>query len=241
MLYAETGNLVGIRNLIENGEDLVSVRGLGGYSLLHHACNRGHAAIVNELLKVYFPTSIKCDTGETPLHLAVYSGNMLIVEQLLDGGADIDACNTYNETPLFYAARRSFPALVRLLMQRGADVNAKDQIGDTAVDQASNEHTRRAFDTQRIDSSSTFLLPHNLLLNVFKYLSSKDVCRAACVSGKWHRVSETEEIWQALGLRRWECALQSSLGFGQLPMSSFRMRRPSSKDKLVSGKLQKPK
>ena len=49
-------------------------------------------------------------------------------------------------------------------------------------------------------------LPYTELLQVFSYLTAKDVCRAAMVSGKWHRVSECEEIWKALGVRRWELA-----------------------------------
>jgi hypothetical protein len=228
LLFAETGNHAGIRSLLESGEDLVSIKGLRGYNLLHHACSRGHATVVNELLRVSFPTSSKTATGETPLHLAVYTGNLLIVEQLLDCGADIDACNDYHETALFYAARRSFPALVRMLTQRGADVTVEDTVGETAVEQAGNEHTRRAFDTTRIDNTSHPALSYDNLLLIFKYLGAKDVCRGACVSGKWHRVSENESIWSALKLRRWECALQSSLGFAPVATTSFVLRRTPS-------------
>ena len=44
---------------------------------------------------------------------------------------------------------------------------------------------------------------------------------------KWHRVSITESIWSRLGVRRWELALQSTLGFGMAASSSFSLKRPS--------------
>ena len=30
-------------------------------------------------------------------------------------------------------------------------------------------------------------LPYTELLLVFQFLDAKDICRAACVAGKWHR------------------------------------------------------
>ena len=99
---------------------------------------------------------------------------------------------------------------------------------------------------------STF--PHELLLCVVRFLDPKSVSRAACVAGKWHRgnhqltyctvlvfvavkfiflymndniplVCESAEIWSALGIRRWEKVLQSSLGFGPSPAAVFRPGR----------------
>ena len=223
----ETGDLATLRNYIDQGDDLVNIKGLDGFSLLHYACNRGHAAIVSELLRALLPIDIRNASNETPLHLAVYCGNLLIVEQLIDRGADINAKNQYDETPLFYAARKSFPAVVRLLVQRGANVNIQDRYGEIAQEHATDAHTAHAFEARRLDQSDTVFLPYNELLHVFKFLTARDVCRCACVAGKWHRVSESEEIWTALGVRRWECALQSSLGFSVAPMASFRFRRPS--------------
>lgn len=236
IMYAETGNFSAIKKLIDIGSSIFDIRGMDGYSLLHHACNRGHAAVVSELLKSYFPINLKNESGETPLHLAVYSGNLLIVEQLLDRGADIDATNNYNETPLFYAARRSYPALVRLLLMRGADIDAIDQDGETAQDhiKTNDQHTLKAFQIKsniETNYNKNSFLPLSELFHVCSYLTSKELCRISCVSGKCHRVSESEVLWNKLGVRRWELALQSSLGFSMTPASSFRMRKPS-KDKI---------
>ena len=54
---------------------------MGGFTPLHHACNRDHADMVNELLKLNVNINATNDNNESPLHLAVYNGSMLIVEQ----------------------------------------------------------------------------------------------------------------------------------------------------------------
>jgi len=240
-ICAESGDVLGLRKLIDCGANLIAVRGMNGYSLLHHACNRGHGVIVSELLKLDFNINLKNDSGESPLHLAVYAGNLLIVEQLIDNGANINAANNYDETPLFYAARRSYPALVRMLLQRGADVHIQDQYGENAVDHANDKHTQAAFQTKAIEQLGNLHFNTEFLVDVFKFLTPKEVCRSACVSGKWHRASESEIIWTLLGVRRWECALQSSLGFGLAPMSTFRMRKPSKDGGKGSGKGKPPR
>jgi ankyrin repeat protein len=91
IMMAELGDVSGIAMLLSGGDvDISSCRGLAGYTPLHHACNRGHLAVVSEILKIHLSfINTTNDTGETSLHLAVYAGNMTIVEQLLDHGADI--------------------------------------------------------------------------------------------------------------------------------------------------------
>ena len=201
IIMSETGDFVGITAAIDSGIDLISCRGLAGYTPLHHACNRGHVAIVGAILRNNMRIlNSSNDTGETALHLAVYAGNMNIVEQLLDHGANIDGRNDYGETALFYAARKGMPALVRLLLQRGSDIDIIDRFGEKAIEHSSDPHTMLAFVAQKIDQSG--MLPSNELLLVFQFLDAREICRCAMVAGKWHRVSETESIWAALGVRR---------------------------------------
>ena len=194
VIYAERGDLSGLKSLHLNhastSEDLVSSHGLHGYTPLHHACNRGHVHIVAELLLCHARINSKNDNGETPLHLAVYAGNILIVDQLIDNGADIDEANSDGETALFYAARRSQPAIVRLLLQRGADAYAVDKYGDSAVEHCADNHTRQAFQSKAIEQSSPLL--YKDLLHIYSSLKVADVLKCACVSSKWHRVSEYE-------------------------------------------------
>jgi ankyrin repeat protein len=140
---------------------------------------------------------------------------------LIDKGAYINALNKDNETPLFYAVRKSMPAVVRFLIQHGADVNIVDSYGDKAYDIALDSRTRECFSTKLIVSNSNYNsssnsnstdssndnnfpevkygmpsnFPYETLIKVFLYLEAKDVCRAACVSGKWHRGHQSIEIY----------------------------------------------
>ena len=237
---SEIGDVDGLRKLIEdikqNGlipsELIMKARGISGYTALHHACNRGHSFMVFELIKNDLNVNLKNDAGDTALHMAAYNGNLLIAEQLVDCGADIDATNNYNETPLMYAARKNRPSMVRILLQRGADRDINDRFGDKAIDHTDDSKTLQAFgslalecwtntDNNNNTNNYIYMLSYEQLLLVFKFLELKDICRASSVAGKWNRVLENNEIWKQFGVRRWEFALQSSLGFGMAPSLNF--------------------
>jgi len=249
IVLAETGHLRAITSLVDRGFDWDSCRGLRNFTPLHYACRGGHAAVASELLRAC-PSllHVSNDNGEVPLHLAVYGGHLLLAEQLLDRGTAVDAPTREGETALFYAARRAMPAAVRLLLQRGADPAHEDYLGDTPVDVAEDEHTRHAFESEKAsarDCSSSggsgsggpsARLAVEELQAVMAFLPAEDVCRAACVCGKWHRVSESEDIWARLGVRRWEVALQNVLGLdhlggGSLGGASSQFSRPPPKKK----------
>ena len=212
LVLAESGDSEGLKKLVVDGFDITTCKGLNGYTPLHHACNRGHANIVFDLLKLRAPVDAVNDAGETALHLAVYAGNILIVDQLLDMGADVNYRNAEGETPLLYAARKSMPAIIRLLLQRGADPNLPDKYSDYPIDHVSNKSTENAFKhhNQVIqgDSATTATTTrsafhyHNLLL-IFSFLQIDDILKCACVCTKWHRVTEDESIWKQLGVKRY--------------------------------------
>lgn len=232
---AEKGDAKSLKKLIEKGINVCNCIGLDGYTPLHHAANRGNVDVVLVLIKAYHPIDKINDSGETPLHLAAYCGHLLIVEQLLDCGANINAQNRYGETPLFYATRRRMPLLVRLLLHRGADADIRDDSGDLAIDHTDDPKTLSIFNSTLTNSlvnnvdnmnSSIVRISHTMLQHIYSYLLPHEIARCACVSGKWHRASESEEIWERFGKRRWEFALQASLGFPPMAAASF---RPSSK------------
>mmetsp|Transcript_7290 Transcript_7290/g.12240 ORF Transcript_7290/g.12240 Transcript_7290/m.12240 type:complete len:340 (-) Transcript_7290:251-1270(-) len=224
IMLAEKGDAVKIRTIVEHGINVSKFRGLNGYTPLHHACNRGHGNVVSVLLSANIPVDSKNDSGETPLHLAAYMGHLLIVEQLLDCGANINSCNEYDETPLFYAARRNMPVLVRLLLQRNANADLVDVNDEKAIEHTEDPRTLSMFaETIPQDGDSAVSkMSHIAIQNIYSFLKAKEIGSASCVCGKWHRASESDEVWAKVGLRRWELALQGSLGFGATASSSFR-------------------
>lgn len=64
MLCAEKGDMKGILRVISSGLDASKCRGLNGFTPLHHACNRGHADIVCELIKLKVPVNAVNNSGE---------------------------------------------------------------------------------------------------------------------------------------------------------------------------------
>ena len=220
---AEHGDGESLAELIERGHSVCDCRGLFGFSCLHHACNRGHIKIVAALLKHGSEVNARNDSGETSLHLACYAGQLLIVDMLLDYGACVNAQNRYLETPLFYAVKRGMPAVTRLLLQRGADREMVDQFGDRVIDLAPDERTRSELSYEPTPQCSDHL-SYDVLLHVFAYLTPRELCRCACVCGRWHRAAENEDTWGRFGLRRWQLALYSSLGFENAPSASFTRR-----------------
>lgn len=234
-VLAESGDYLAFKRLVDDlRTDLGTFRGLHGYTLLHHSTSRGHGAIVAELVRNNADlVNVANDLSETPLHLAAYAGHLLIVDQLLDSGAGVNAQNSDQETPLFYAARRKHAAVIRLLLQRGALADLTDRYGDKAVDHA-DAATKRAFSDFlcTLPPSPTDHEPrihHDSLLHIFSFLQTNDLLRAACVSRKWHMVSSHDSLWKSRGLRRWELALQSSLGFAPTASTSFLRSRPGSR------------
>jgi hypothetical protein len=221
-----------MKALILNGLNVSECRGLNGYSILHHAAANGQNAIIDELLKSQrISVDSRNNMSETPLHLAVYYGHILTVDQLLDFGADINAVNNDNETCLFYAARKSYSAIIRLLVQRGIDINIRDRYDDLAIDHITNPlallKAKKAFEKnfsfESSSSSGNDLLTYENILSVFSYLGINDILRSACVCSKWHRVSENPVIWSSRKVRRWELALNNTLGFNSRASSFIRL------------------
>ena len=233
IMLAEKGDANKIRLLIDHGVNITQFRGLNGFTPLHHACNRGHGNVVSVLLNANFPVDTTNDAGETPLHLATYMGHLLIVEQLIDRGANINGRNEYDETPLFYATRRKMPALVRLLLQRNANPDLVDINDEKAIEHTEDPRTLSMFavTTPHEGETSVSKMSHQAIQNIYSFLSGKEIGRASCVCGKWHRASESDEVWARVGCRRWELALQGSLGFGTTAASSFRPKKAKAKAK----------
>lgn len=112
---------------------------------LHWVAERGHAALVKQLLatgKVH--VDLKDKFGRTLLSKAAENGYTAIVQQLLETGKiDVDLKDHYDENPLSKVAGIGHAAIVQQLLGTGkADVNQSDHVGFTPLEHAVNgRHT----------------------------------------------------------------------------------------------------
>ena len=118
------------------------------------------------------------------------------------------------------------PALVRLLLQRHANADLVDVNDEKAMEHTEDPRTLSMFAVTPAPEGHTCTavsrISHQAIQNIYSFLSAKDIGRASCLCGKWHRASESDEVWARVGNRRWELSLQGSLGFGSTAASLFR-------------------
>jgi ankyrin repeat protein len=122
-LVAYTGDLRGIKSLLEKDATVDSLEGL---TLLHAAAAGGHADIVEFLIAEGFEATATTEDDETtPLYLAAISGHKEVAELLIANGADVNAEGKYAATPLHMAAVNGHRFIADLLIEAGAEVNAQ--------------------------------------------------------------------------------------------------------------------
>ena len=257
LVAAENGDAKTVDSLLRQGAsaDARGTKGLEQFTALHYAACRGHLLVAERLIRAGGANvhAINKD-GESPLHLAAYGGYLNIVELLLDSKANVHATNGYQETPLFYAARRGYGAVTRLLMRRGADPDHTSRFGDTAIDDCADGRVKQIiiqWNASNLnsdsDSNSSLVgfstgLLGKLSTRILKYVCSMmDVSGLgliAQIDGRCHRVVESQDLWAALGVSRWELAVRASVkeaagGFEMEPiLANFRPSgsRPTSKE-----------
>lgn len=147
--YEKSNSIEPIRLLLESGAD-PNVQDTNGWTILHHACEKGFKGVLGEVLDTY-------EKGKTRriglnkltnkhyhiLHLAAMSNHPSLIEllvksetaQKLDLRTDIvdgDGCNM-----LHHAARKgSLDALKKVLELCGHMMTSQDRLGNTALHHA---------------------------------------------------------------------------------------------------------
>lgn len=119
--------------LLYAGANVYATSRLGGYTPLHLASRRGHAALIDRLVKGGADPDNATATGTTPLMFASASGHVDAVKQLLAHGADVNARESANDqTALMFAAASDRPEVVKVLLEVGADAAAVSRVVDIA-------------------------------------------------------------------------------------------------------------
>ncbi|CAH1397503.1 unnamed protein product [Nezara viridula] len=122
-----------VKTLIELGANLKSRVGQLGLTAVHAAAARGHAQVVELLLREGADPDIKDRNHATPLH---WASSLEVAKVLLNNGAYVDTRNINRETPLHKASSLGRADVVRELLQRGADIDAKTIDGKTPAYEA---------------------------------------------------------------------------------------------------------
>jgi ankyrin repeat protein len=108
-----------------------------GKTPLHWASQRGHDAVVRQLLDGGADVNAEDEDGWTPLHWASITRHDAVVRQLLNGSANVNAKNKDFSTPLHLASfeidHESELVVMQQLLEAGADINAENLEGETPL------------------------------------------------------------------------------------------------------------
>ncbi|XP_049796062.1 ankyrin repeat domain-containing protein 65-like [Schistocerca nitens] len=113
---AKKGAVEEVRALLAAGA-VVGARDGVGWTALHWAAWRDHAAVVRLLLSAASDPNARDQWGQTPLHLAAQDGHAEAAAALLQAGADRGAADEDGDTPLDFARRQNRQQLVEMLTE----------------------------------------------------------------------------------------------------------------------------
>jgi len=114
--------------LLYAGANVRAATRLGGNTPLMLAAQRGHAPVIDLLLKAGADPKVKGVAGITPLMMAASSGNAEAVELIAKTGVDVNATETERgQTALSFAAAFNRPESIKVLLKHGADPNRKSK------------------------------------------------------------------------------------------------------------------
>ena len=134
LAQASNGNLLQLKEAIENIPAAVNVIGRNGETLLHIASFAGHLPVVEYLVtELHSDVNFKDDNGQTPVHNAAHEGHTAVLNFLgSQPNCNINANNNIRRLPLHYGTQNGHFAVVKLLVEKyKCDVNAEDKTGVT--------------------------------------------------------------------------------------------------------------
>ena len=124
MLAAKSGNLETVKLLISKGAKIQTCDEYN-CSALFYACNGGHFAVAQFLMKNNVQTTLRDKEGKSLLHVVTDVATADILVSCC--GLDVNAHDNKRLTPLHDAAERNEAEITEFLIVRGADVNARDE------------------------------------------------------------------------------------------------------------------
>ncbi|MFM7669478.1 MAG: ankyrin repeat domain-containing protein [Betaproteobacteria bacterium] len=143
MAAVRAGNLVKLRDLLDNHGANLNSRNRIGESLLMMSIKAGKQDIANYLLDRGARVDIASTANVTPLMAAAFNGDLGMVERLLERGADVHARDRLKKTAMVYAAGEGRTEVVARFLKAGVDINARYPNDLTALMWAADQVMRQ--------------------------------------------------------------------------------------------------
>ena len=148
MFAAQIGDLIRIKELIDNGADIYAETKVGFNAFLL-AVHGGHLEVLRHFLELGSDINHQTAVGSTALMFASYLGDLDTVHLLLEKGADVDAQTKIFQsvggyTALMAAAYTGHLDVVRLLVENGADIDITDVNSKDGIVLGYRERTSRS-------------------------------------------------------------------------------------------------
>lgn len=200
-----------------------------GHTLLHTAADRGHLAVVQNLVAQGAKLQAKNDNEDTVLHFAVKSGNIDLVRWLCNQHVFVNQQNKQGNTPLHFAVETNNADMIRCLLMHGAHAlieNRQKQTADflakgkphlTACLQEFREGEFKNFGLSRIHQAVTSKEDKVILqlLPVLRDINQKTIDGVTATQFSAHMAHINPLVililWQARGDRNHACALATAL------------------------------
>ena len=131
-----TGNLTGLKQLIEDDPSLVQARDTKGFTPLIIAVYNHQPEIAQYLIEKGADVNAQDTAGNTALMGAAFKGYVNLAQMLIDAGADVNLRNGNGAPALTFAATFGQQQIAQVLLNKGALINLPDARGKTSYDHA---------------------------------------------------------------------------------------------------------
>ncbi|KAL0232334.1 hypothetical protein PCE1_002676 [Barthelona sp. PCE] len=133
-MCAQSGNIAGLRYLVENNHIEVDTPDLSGETPLITAIRTNQNVAVRYLIKRGAHVDVIDNHEQTTLHHACAAQNVNVLQLLIDSGVDIESAQRRNrDTSLHICAQRDFAEGAYVLIKNQANVNSRDTMRRTPL------------------------------------------------------------------------------------------------------------
>ncbi len=128
-IYAEDGDLGGVKRVIDRDPSVVDTRDPGGDTSLIIACRRGYRDMARYLVDHRADVNAINHKNESALEFASEIPDLELATRLVELGANVNQVDKEGDTPLHFAGISCREGIIKFLLGKGANPLAKDHNG----------------------------------------------------------------------------------------------------------------